>query len=110
MLAVSQQAQPMAIESQQAQPMVIESQQAQPMAIESQQAQAVTVRSQQVQPQANNIDIQTAGVTEVQVPEVPMQQLETMPRPVEQNQASASHVSSYEQHSYDPGPGRFGDS
>ena len=110
MVAVSQQAQLMAIESQQAQPMAIESQQAQPMAIDSQQAQAVTVGSQQVQPQADENNTQTADMTQLQVPEVPMQDLQTVPRPVEQGQAAGSHLRSYEQDSHDPGSGHFGDS
>ena len=106
----SQQAQQMVAVSQQAQLMAIESQQAQPMAIDSQQAQAVTVGSQQVQPQADENNTQTADMTQLQVPEVPMQDLQTVPRPVEQGQAAGSHLRSYEQDSHDPGSGHFGDS
>ena len=93
----------MAIESQQAQPMAIEPQPAQAMATESQQALPMTLGSQQVQPQADKNSTQTAGVTHLA--EVPTQET----APAEQGQAAVSRMSSYEQHSYDPGSGCFRD-
>ena len=101
-----QEAQPIANQPQQAQPIASEPQQAQPIAGEPQEAQPIANQPQQAQPQAqpanepqaDDMNIQTADVT--QGAEAPKEQA----MPVEQGQAAMSHLSSYEQRSYDPGP------
>ena len=96
-----QQAQPAAVEFQQAQPMANYSQQAQPMANDSQKAQPMIIQSQQEQPHAHKLNAQTASA--LHNPDMPMEET----RAFEQEQQALSHSTSYQQHSYHPGPGLF---